>query len=426
MSVSLTTLDNGLRVITHEMPHLETASLGIWVNVGARAEAVGEHGISHFLEHMAFKGTRQRSASRIAHEIEAVGGDLNAATSLEYTAYYARILKDDLALAIDILGDILRNPVFDTNEIAREKGVVIQEIGAALDAPDDVVFDHFQEVAFPDQPLGRSILGTPDTVRSFGSAHLGSYLTRHYQGPAMVLCAVGAVRHEDVVTLARTHCHGFDTPVSAAKEKLEKARYVGGESRLVRDIEQNHLLLGFEGVSYLDDDYYAAQVLAGILGSGMSSRLFQEVREKRGLCYSTYAFHWAFRDSGLFGVYAATGEAELAELTPVLTGELVRAAEKIGEDEISRVRAQVKAGIAMSLESTSARAEQIARQHLLFNRTIPVEELVARVEEVGAQDVCDLAARLFGSSKNSSNLTLSAIGPLTHLESFEHVEKRFL
>lgn len=424
MSVAITTLDNGLRVITHEMPHLETASLGIWVNVGARSEALGEHGISHFLEHMAFKGTKRRTAPQIAREIEAVGGDLNAATSLEYTAYYARILKDDLPLAVDILGDILRNPMFSQDEIAREKGVVIQEIGASLDAPDDLVFDLFQEVAFPDQALGRTILGTPDTVRGFESAHLGSYLTRHYHAPSMVLCAVGAIRHGDVVALAKTHCSGFE-PSSAEPEKhMDQANYVGGERRFVKDIEQNHLLLGFEGISYLDDDYYAAQVLAGVLGGGMSSRLFQEVREKRGLCYTTYAFHSAFRDTGLFGVYAATGEKELGELVPVLAGELMGAAEKIEEEEVSRIRAQVKSAIAMSLESTSTRAEQIARQHLLFGRLIPVEELVAKVEAVSANDVSDLASRLFCSSDKNRKLTLSAVGPLSHLESYDRVAER--
>ena len=420
MNVAVTELDSGLRVVTHEMPHLETASLGIWVNVGARSESVEEHGISHFLEHMAFKGTKRRTALQIATEIEAVGGDLNAATSLEYTAYYARILKDDLPLAVDILGDILRNPVFSQEEIAREKGVVIQEIGAALDTPDDIVFDLMQEAAYPDQALGRPILGTPDTVRSFSAMDLDGYLNRHYQGPAMVLCAVGAVRHGDVVALAQRHCGGLQMSNGGTPASVTSAKYSGGERRLVKDIEQNHVLLGFEGISYLQDDFYAAQVLAGILGGGMSSRLFQEVREKRGLCYSTYAFHWAFRDTGLFGVYAATGDSELAELTPVLAGELIRAAEKIEEGEISRVRAQVKAGIAMSLESTSARAEQLARQYLLFGRAIPVEEMVSRVAAVTTQHVSDLAQRLFVGKP----LTLSAIGSLSQLEPYERVAER--
>jgi len=420
MSVAATTLDNGLRVVTHEMPHLQTASLGIWVNVGARSEAEHEHGISHFLEHMAFKGTRQRTARQIASEIEAVGGDLNAATSLEYTAYYARILKEDLPLAIDILGDILRNPVFESEEVAREKGVVLQEIGAVMDTPDDLVFDLLQETAFPEQPLGRSILGTPETVNGFEPAHLNAYLDHHYRGSDMVLCAVGAVSHESVVALAREHCFSFDGPSNGQSRVIEPARYTGGERRMVRDIEQNHLLLGFEGASYLEDDYYAAQVLASVLGGGMSSRLFQEVREKRGLCYSIYAFHWAFHDTGLFGVYAATGDAELTELTPVLAGELAQLADRVGEDELSRVRAQVKAGIAMSLESTSARAEQLARQHLALGREIPVEEMVAKVEAVTCDDVSRLAARLFAGSSP----TVSAIGPLSQLESYDRFAER--
>ena len=418
MSVETSRLANGIRVVTHAMPHLETAALGVWVDQGARAEAPSQHGISHLLEHMAFKGTRRRNARQIAEEIESVGGDLNAATSFEQTAYYARVLKSDVPLAVDMLGDILGNALFDAAELKREQSVIVQEIGAARDTPDDLVFDLFQEAAFPGQPIGRSILGTPETVRAFKPLHLSAFLGERYRGPGMVLAAAGAVDHGAVVRLAEEHFGGF-APAPAATN--EAAAYRGGERRQMRDLEQAHLVLGFQGVPYLDERFYAAQMLANILGGGMSSRLFQQVRERRGLCYSIYAFHWTFRDAGLFGIYAATGADELAELTRVLTGELEAVAGDLAEDEVVRAKAQIKASLMMSLESSTARAEQIARQEILFGRVIPVAELLERVEAVAAGDLKILAQEMF----TGQAVTLSAIGPLRKLESYDQIAKRF-
>jgi predicted Zn-dependent peptidase len=407
-----------MRVVTHAMPHLETAALGVWVDQGARSEAEAEHGISHLLEHMAFKGTRRRSARQIAEEIESVGGYLNAATSFEQTAYYARVLKDDITVAIDILGDILRNSVFDTAELAREQSVIVQEIGAARDTPDDLVFDLFQEAAFPGQPIGRSILGTPETVRGFRPDHLNAYLGERYRGPGMVLAAAGAVDHAEIVKLAEEQFGGVS---AGPAETAQAADYLGGERRHARDLEQAHLVLGFKGVSYLDKRFYAAQMLANVLGGGMSSRLFQEVREKRGLCYAIYAFHWTFLDTGLFGIYAATGAEELSELPPVLSGELEAIAGNLSEEEVARAKAQMKASLMMSLESSTARAEQIARQEILFGRVIPVDELLQLVEEVGADDLKALAQEIFTGER----VTLSAVGPLRRLESYGEIAKRF-
>ncbi|MDP2622085.1 MAG: pitrilysin family protein [Hyphomicrobiales bacterium] len=418
MSVQTSRLANGMRVVTHAMPHLETAALGVWVDQGARSEAEAEHGISHLLEHMAFKGTRRRSARQIAEEIESVGGDLNAATSFEQTAYYARVLKADIAVAIDILGDILRNSVFDVSELAREQSVIVQEIGAARDTPDDLVFDQFQEAAFPGQPIGRSILGTPETVRAFRPDHLSAYLGARYRGPGMVLAAAGGVDHASVVKLAEDEFGSF---APAPAEATQAADYRGGERRQIRDLEQAHLVLGFKGVPYLDKRFYAAQMLANILGGGMSSRLFQEVRERRGLCYSIYAFHWTFRDTGLFGIYAATGAAEVAELPPVLTGELEALAGNLSEEEVARAKAQIKASLMMSLESSTARAEQIARQEILFGRVIPVDELLQLVEAVSVDDLKALAQEMF----TGGPVTLSAVGPLRRLASYDEIAKRF-
>jgi predicted Zn-dependent peptidase len=418
MSVQSSRLPNGMRIVTHAMPHLETAALGVWVDQGARSEHDAEHGISHLLEHMAFKGTHRRSARQIAEEIESVGGDLNAATSFEQTAYYARVLKGDIALAIDILGDILRNSVFDQNELAREQSVIVQEIGAARDTPDDLVFDQFQEAAFPGQPIGRSILGTPETVRAFRPDHLNAYLGARYRGPGMVLAAAGGVDHAAIVKLAEDEFGSFqDAPAEAA----QAADYRGGERRQPRDLEQAHLILGFKGVPYVDDRFYAAQMLASILGGGMSSRLFQEVREKRGLCYSIYAFHWTFRDTGLFGIYAATGPDEIAELPPVLTGELEAVTGNLSEEEVARAKAQMKASLMMSLESSTARAEQIARQEILFGRVLPIDELLQRVEAVSVDDLKALAQEMF----TGEAVTLSAVGPLRQLASYDEIAKRF-
>jgi predicted Zn-dependent peptidase len=408
LSVQSTTLPNGMVVLTDDMPHLESASLGVWVKAGARSERKAEHGISHLLEHMAFKGTTTRSAREIAETIENVGGDLNAATSIEHTGYFARILKDDVALAADILADILQNSLFEDDELTREKQVIVQEIGAARDNPDDHVFDLFQQAAFPTQPIGRTILGTVDSVRDFSPEMVRKYMNRNYVGDHMVIAAAGKVDHEQLVKVARDRFSDLKPNGAPAPQRAE---YRGGEERLVSDHEQAHVVLGFEGRAYNSDGFYAAQVLASILGGGMSSRLFQEVREKRGLCYSVYAFHWAFADSGVFGVAAATGEDEVADLVPVVLDELRRACETISEEEVLRVRNQIRAGLLMSLESASARAGQLARQQILWGRPIPMQETVERINRITASRVRDIANQIF----SSPSPTLAGIGPIGHL-----------
>jgi len=404
MSVRVTSLESGLRIVTHEMSHLESAALGVWVGAGSRSEREEEHGLSHLLEHMAFKGTRTRSAADIAEEIEAVGGEVNAATSVETTSYYARVLKDDVPLALDILSDILRNSVFDPQELAREQHVILQEIGAALDTPEDRVYDNFAEAAFPDQPIGRTILGTAETVRAAGSPMIGAYLDRHYRGPAMVVAAAGALEHDRLVELAG---NAFSDLPGQAGPRPAAATYHGGERREPRDLQETQIMLGFEGLRYGSDDFYAAQILSAVIGGGMSSRLFQEVREKRGLCYSIYSFHWSFADTGVFGVHAATGPGDVEELMPVLIDELGRAADDIGEKELSRARAQLRAGLLMTLESPAARAGQLARQLLLFGRVISPEELVERIEAITVADLRRLATRIF----RGGPLTLATVGP---------------
>lgn len=417
MTVKVSSLSSGLRVVSHAMDHLESTALGVWVGAGSRSERDDEHGLSHLLEHMAFKGTKKRSAIDIVEEIEAVGGEVNASTSIETTAYYARILKNDVPLAIDILSDILRNSVFDRDELEREQHVILQEIGAALDTPEDRIYDLFTEAAFPGQPIGRTILGTAETVTAAGTPMLDAYLNRHYKGPSMVVGAAGAVDHDALVAMVdeRLGDLGSDhgpSPVGA--------KYVGGAQHEPRDLMETQIMLGFEGVPYSSTDFHTAQILASTLGGGMSSRLFQEVREKRGLCYSIYAFHWSFADTGVFGVYTATGPDDVKELMPVVVGELERAAHDISEKELQRARAQIRAGLLMTLESPAGRAGQIARQLLLFGRTIPTEELVEKIESITIENIRDLASRIF----TGSTPTLAAVGATDLIMEHDEVKRR--
>ena len=410
MSVAVTTLKSGIHVVTDTMPHLESASLGVWVNSGSRDEGSDEHGISQFLEHMAFKGTRRRSARQIAEEIEAVGGDLNAATSVENTAYFARVLKADVPLAIDVLSDILSEPSFDREEMVREQNVIVQEIGAVADTPDDLVFEHLNVVAFPDQPLGRSILGTPNTVRSFDGARLRDYLGRHYRGPDMVIAAAGAVNHESVVAEVENRFAGFNGPSSPAPEP---ARFGGGTHVEKRELEQVHIALALPGVAQNDPSLYSLQMFNNVLGGGMSSRLFQEAREKRGLCYSIYSFHAAYSDVGMFALYAGTDAADAAELMRLVVDEIASAAESISEAEIARAKAQMKAGLLMALESSGERIGQLARHMLAWGRPIPLNELVEKVEAVTVESARAAGRTLIRRSKPA----IAVIGLGSGLES---------
>ena len=404
MKARVTRLGNGLTVASESMPHLDTAAIGVWIGAGSRCENAEEHGISHLLEHMAFKGTNRRSARQIAEEIEAVGGEINAATSVENTAYFARILADDVGLALDILADILTDSVFDPTELAREQHVILQEIGAAQDTPEDHVFDHLQESAFPGQAIGRPILGTAEKVAAFTSGDINAYLGRHYRGPEMVVSAAGKVHHDKIVKLAEAK---FGTLAAEAAPRPDPAQYVGGSWTEARDLQETQITLGFSGASYQSGQHYAAQILAAALGGGMSSRLFQEAREIRGLCYSISSFHWAYRDTGLFGIHAATGDKNVGALMEVIQRELLRIGEDLDDAEVARAKAQMKAGLLMSLESPAARASQIGRQILIHGRPLDTHEIVGRIDQVTAADLRTLAATMFRQSAP----TLAMIGP---------------
>ncbi len=416
MTIRTTTLDNGLRVVSDPMSTVESVSLGIWVGVGTRYEKPEMNGVSHLLEHMAFKGTRRRTATAIAEEIEAVGGHINAYTTCENTAYYVRVLKEDVRLGVDLIADILQNSTMEKDELERERTVILQEIHQANDTPDDVVFDNFQAAAYPDQPLGRQVLGDAGIVGSMDRETIIGYMNDHYNASTMVLAAAGRIDHDELASLANDM---FSELPEGEQATREAANYTGGQSVVERELEQAHLLLGFKGVSYQDPDFYASAVLSTLFGGGMSSRLFQEIREKRGLVYSIYSFVSSYSDGGMFGIYAGTGENKTAELIPLVCDEIKKMTDNVGADELTRARAQIKASILMALESSSSRCEQLARQMMVFGRPMPTQEIVANIEAVDADAILHTARRIFDSS-----LTVTALGPVSKLESFESIQKR--
>ena len=418
MNVKITRLFNSLTVITDPMAQLESAAVGVWVNAGTRNETKRVMGVSHMLEHMAFKGTERRSARDIAEEIEAVGGYLNAYTSREQTAFHARVLKADVPLALDILADILTAPTFEQGELERERQVVLQEIGQARDTPDDIIFDHLQEVIYPDQPMGWPILGEDATVSQFRREDLRAYMDTNYCAGAMTLVASGAVEHEAIVRLAQEK---FARLKEGDVLEPPPARYVGGNMRGSQELEQAHITLAFPGVSNSDPDYYTAQVYVTALGGGMSSRLFQEAREKRGLCYSIYAFAHSAKDSGVIGVYAGTGEAESAEIAPVVAGEMASLAETATESEVARAKAQLKSSVLMGLERPGSRAEQIAGQMFALGRVLGVQEMVERLDAVDVGEVRRFGAQMM----QSMSPAIAAIGPVGKLEDYETFARRF-
>ena len=415
MTVRIATLPNGFRIVTEHMPGLKSASVGIWVTAGGRHETAAQNGIAHFLEHMAFKGTARRNALQIAEAIEDVGGYINAYTSKEMTAYYARVLSADVELALDVISDIVLNPVFDPKEIETERHVILQEIGQALDTPDDIIFDWLQEVSYPDQPFGRTILGPSERISAFTRDDLVQFVQQHYGPDQMILAAAGGVDHDAIVAQASA-IFGALKPVGAPS--IELARFGGGERREVKALEQVHFALAFEAPGYRDPDVYTAQVYSTAMGGGMSSRLFQKIREERGLCYSIFAQSGAYEDTGSITVYAGTSEEEIGDLTQLTIDELKRAADDMTEAEVARARAQLKAGMLMGLESPSSRAERNARLLSIWGRVPDVDEAVARIDAVGTGDVRDYAGRLAGA-----RAALALYGPVGLAPDLEAIRK---
>ena len=417
MTVELHRLANGVRVVTEHMPGLQSASLGVWVAAGGRHERADQNGVAHFLEHMAFKGTKTRSALQIAEAIEDVGGYINAYTSREMTAYYARVLGDDVALALDVISDIVLNPVFDPHEIEVERHVILQEIGQALDTPDDIIFDWLQETAYPGQPLGRPILGPAGQVEKFDARDLSGFVGERYVPGNLIVSAAGAVDHAQVVAAVEER---FGHLTAEPVREADVARFKGGETRVEKGLEQAHFALAFEAPSYRSDDIYTSQIFATALGGGMSSRLFQEVREKRGLCYTIFAQAGAYSDSGMMTIYAGTGQDDLHDLTTITLDEIKRSAETLTDAEVDRARAQMKAGLLMGLESPASRAERLARQVAIWDRVPPLEETIARIDAVTSDCTRNLATRY----AESGAAALALYGPVQSAPTVEDMTGR--
>ncbi|MCA0433372.1 MAG: insulinase family protein [Proteobacteria bacterium] len=419
MSVEVSRLDNGLHVVTHAMPHLETTALGIWVKAGARDELPEENGIAHFLEHMAFKGTKRRNAQAIAEEIESAGGEINAATGMETTTYYARVLKNDWKLALDILSDIFLHSTLDEDELERERDVILQEIAAAKDQPDDLVFDLAQAASYGDHPLGRSILGPARLVETMTRSQIVAWRDRNYWASRIVVCAAGNISHGALRTeteklfghLHQGHAPQRHSPVFAAESHTEQ-----------KPLDQTHIVLGFPAPNYRDPRIYQLQVLSSILGGGMSSRLFQEVREKRGLCYSVFSFGTSYEDVGQLGIYAATSPDNTPELIDVSSSVMMSMGDQVTGKEVDRAKAQLKASLVMNLESASSRADQIARQFLAFGKIPDMSTLMERISAVTPDDVKALAHDIFSDHKPS----MSAVGQLGLLDSHAAIAARFV
>ncbi len=418
MTLRLTTLPNGFRVVTEAMPGLKSASAGVWVMAGGRHERPEQNGIAHFLEHMAFKGTRRRTSLQIAEEIEDVGGYINAYTSREMTAYYARVLKDDVALALDVIGDIVLNPAFDRKEIEVERHVILQEIGQALDTPDDIIFDWLQEASYPDQAFGCTILGPQERVSAFTRKDLQGFVKEHYGPGQMILAAAGGVDHDAIVAQAETIFGAIKARPAVA---FQPATFKGAERREVKDLEQVHFAMAFDAPGYRHPDVYTAQVYAMTMGGGMSSRLFQKVREERGLCYSIFAQSGAYEDAGQITLYAGTSAEEIGDLTAITMDELKRAADDMTETEVARARAQIKAGMLMGLESPSSRAERIARLLAIYGRVPDIDESVARIDAVSLADV-----RRYAGALVEAPVALALYGPVAAAPSLEDIRKRLV
>ena len=412
----ITTLENGLKIITQERSFLETVSLGIWVKTGSACEQENNNGISHFLEHMSFKGTNARTALQISEEIENVGGQSNAYTSRECTAYFAKMMKEDAELATDVLTDSIKNSIFPQEELVKERDVVVQEIKQTYDTPDDIVFDYFQETAFPNQALGRSILGPKEKVKKFTREDLLNYIDTNYAAENMVVCAVGNIKHDDFINMVTPRMSDYKSKV---KFKADKQVYKGGFFAQKRDIEQTHVVVGFQSSSYHDEKHFAEVVLSTILGGGMSSRLFQEIREKRGLVYSVYSFNSMYSNSGLFGIYAGTEAKDLPQLMPVVVDEIKKICnELVTQKEFDRAQTQIKAGLKMGLESSSSTAEVLARQQLMYGRTYSVPELIAQYDAVTIEDVRKAAQRIFAGAP-----TYTLLGAYNKYMEYDELQK---
>lgn len=414
MTIEITTLKNGLRVMTDTVTAVDSVALGVWCGVGTRHEDMSVNGVAHMVEHMLFKGTEKRTTLEIVAEIEDAGGNINAYTSRDITAYHIHTLKDHAALSVEILGDILQNSTLLTEEVEKERAVIIQEIGMAADTPDDIIFDDYQSTAYPGQALGAPILGSPEIIANMQRQSLAGYIDKHYAPSNLVLSASGNISHDDMVRLAELH---FNAPARPAQTEQVAADYQGGEIRSEKPLEQSHVALGFPSISRHDPRYYSAIALSTILGGGMSSRLFQEIREKRGLVYSVFSFHSAYDDAGQFVFYAGTGPGRLKEYVPALCGEITKIREsRVTDEELKRAKTQMRSGLLMARESMMTRAGQQAKHQIHFGHTLDIQKLLQAIDAVSRDSILSLAQEIFATKP-----TLAALGPLQNMPGYDSV-----
>ncbi len=403
MSVEFKTLDNGITIINDKID-VESASIGVWIGAGSSNEKEDECGIAHMLEHMAFKGTKNRNAEKIAREIEDVGGDINAYTSKEVTAYFLKVLKENAELGVDILSDIIKNSTFPNEEIERERGVIISEIGQSYDAPDDRVFENFTKTAFKNQPMGRPILGTKETVSSFKQSDLRSFLDANYTPENMVVSMSGKLNNRNIFEIVEEK---FSEIKNNNIPKKVNSEWTSGFISEERDLEQTQLVFGIEGLKNVDIDRFSLRALSIILGGGMSSRLFQEIREKRGLCYSIFSFTQMQNSSGVFGFYAGTSPNNVNHLLEASLVEWKKIGKYVSSEEIDRAKAQMKSGFIIGQENNSSRSEYFAKNMISFGKLITDNEVIESIENISIVSIYNLCEKLF----NSTQPVLSVIGP---------------
>jgi predicted Zn-dependent peptidase len=411
--VKRTVLPSGLRIITEAIPTTRSIALGVWVGIGSRDETPAMSGASHFLEHLLFKGTHKRTALQISAEIEAVGGETNAFTTKEYTCYYARVLDDDLALAVDVLVDAVADSLIEPADVETERGVILEEIAMHEDEPGDEVHDIFTEAIFGDHPLGRLISGTEESITPMTRSQINGFYRRRYTPPNIVVAAAGNLDHAAVVRLVRKALAGtaLDSPSAPPSPPRRGSKRVPTQKPHTvvrnRDTEQAHVVLGGVGIGRLDERRFALGVLNNVLGGGMSSRLFQEIREKRGLAYSVYSYASQYADAGVFGVYAGCAPGKVDEVLDLTRAELAAvAADGLNDEEVSRGKGMVKGSYVLGLEDTGSRMSRLAKSELHYGELMSVDQLLGRVDAVTPEEVRRVARDLLDQP-----MTLAVVGP---------------
>jgi predicted Zn-dependent peptidase len=404
-------LDNGIKVLTEEIPHLLSISIGVWVKMGSRYEDEKNNGISHFIEHLLFKGTERRSALDIAKEIDSVGGVLNAFTGREYTCFYAKVLSKDLPLAVDLLADVYNNPLFDSEELSKEKGVILQEIKMVEDTPDDLIHDRFAQYLWKDHPLGYPILGNVETVTSVTSDDVRIYFQQYHIPETVIISAAGNLKHEELLALVEKSFGKI--PTDSPSRSLSTPTPNTGVVVAEKDLEQVHFCLGTTSLPLASPDRYKSYLLNVILGGGMSSRLFQEIREKRGLAYSVYSYLNSYADTGSLVVYAGTSSDATNEVLSLIMKEFDKLKEgELDDGELLSAKEQLKGNMLLGLESSESKMSKLAKEEIYFNRYIDVEEIMSEIDKVTLNDIGELARTFF----LSNSLTLVALGKLKSID----------